>query len=195
MKRTVLTFGLISGAVAILTLMVTIHFIRAKELGTADVLGYSSMVLSALLVFFGIRSYRENAGAGRMTFGRGFAVGLLITVVACVCSVVGFEIIYFKLMPDIGEMFSACMVERLRASGGTPLQIEPNDNPAAKTFQKALFDQGVPLTSFAVDDVQREYERLRKLGVQFRKPPTRAGPVTVAVLEDTCGNLIQLVQQ
>ena len=124
MRRTVLTFGLISGSFANLSMMVTIPFIRARELGTADVLGYSSMVLSALLVFFGIRSYRENAGAGRMTFGRGFAVGLLITVVSCACSVVGFEIIYFKLVPDFGDLFSACMVERVRASGGTPVQIE-----------------------------------------------------------------------
>jgi catechol 2,3-dioxygenase-like lactoylglutathione lyase family enzyme len=74
------------------------------------------------------------------------------------------------------------------------LLLEPNDNPAAKTFQRALVDQGIPLTSFQVDDIAREHERLEKLGVAFRQKPTPAGPVTVAVFDDTCGNLIQIVQ-
>jgi catechol 2,3-dioxygenase-like lactoylglutathione lyase family enzyme len=75
------------------------------------------------------------------------------------------------------------------------LLLEPNDNPAARTFQKALFEQGIPLTAFSVADIQQEYERLRKHGVAFRSAPARAGPVTVAVFDDTCGNLIQLVQK
>lgn len=74
------------------------------------------------------------------------------------------------------------------------LLLEPNNHPAAKPFQKALFDSGVPLTSFASEDIQKEYERLTKLGVVFRTKPTKAGPVTVAVFDDTCGNLIQLHQ-
>jgi predicted enzyme related to lactoylglutathione lyase len=77
---------------------------------------------------------------------------------------------------------------------GTELLIEPNDNPAAKTFQKALYDQGIPLTVFVVDDIQKEYERMKKLGVKFSKEPTRIKPTTFAVFEDTCGNLIQIVQ-
>lgn len=72
--------------------------------------------------------------------------------------------------------------------------LEPNDNPAAKTFQKAIYDQGIPATTFAVQDVQKEYERLKKLGVAFDVEPTRAGPVTVAVFDDTCGNRIQIHQ-
>lgn len=74
------------------------------------------------------------------------------------------------------------------------LLLEPNANPAAKTFQKALYEQGIPLTSFAVDDIQKEYERLKKLGVVFRGVPVEAGPVWIATFEDTCGNLIQIVQ-
>jgi len=74
------------------------------------------------------------------------------------------------------------------------LLLEPNDNPAAKTFQEALFRQGIPLTSFAVEDVQKEYERLQGLGVVFRTKPTNVGPTTIASFEDTCGNLIQLHQ-
>jgi catechol 2,3-dioxygenase-like lactoylglutathione lyase family enzyme len=75
---------------------------------------------------------------------------------------------------------------------GVELLLEPNDNPAAKTFQKAIFEQGIPTTSFAVEDVQKEYERLKKLGVVFKTEPTDSGPVIIAILNDTCGNLIQI---
>ena len=74
------------------------------------------------------------------------------------------------------------------------LLLEPNDNPAAKTYQQAIYAQGIPATSFAVDDIRREYERMAALGVVFRTEPTPAGPVTIAVFDDTCGNLIQLHQ-
>lgn len=74
------------------------------------------------------------------------------------------------------------------------LLLEPMGHPAAKPFQKALFDDGIPLTSFASADIQKEYERLTKHGVVFRTKPTKMGPVTVAVFDDTCGNLIQLHQ-
>lgn len=74
------------------------------------------------------------------------------------------------------------------------LLLEPNGNPAAKVFQKALFEQGIPLTAFAVDDVEKDYRRLKERGVVFKTPPTKAGPATIAVLDDTCGNLIQIYQ-
>jgi len=77
---------------------------------------------------------------------------------------------------------------------GTELLLEPNDNPAAKSFQEALFEQGIPLTAFAVDDIQGEYERLKKLGVAFRGEPTQGPGPAAAVFEDTCGNLIQIFQ-
>jgi hypothetical protein len=77
---------------------------------------------------------------------------------------------------------------------GTELLLEPNDNPAAKTFQAALFQQGVPLTAFGVDDIHGEYERLKTLGVAFNGEPTNGPGPAAAVFEDTCGNLIQLFQ-
>jgi len=77
---------------------------------------------------------------------------------------------------------------------GTELVLEPNQNPAARTFQKALFEQGIPLTAFQVEDIQKEYQRLKKLGVAFKQEPTKMGPVTQAVFDDTCGNLIQIYQ-
>jgi len=77
---------------------------------------------------------------------------------------------------------------------GTELLLEPGENPATKTFKNALYEQGIPLTQFAVEDIQEEYERLKKLGVKFMLEPTKMGPVTVVVFDDTCGNLIQLAQ-
>jgi predicted enzyme related to lactoylglutathione lyase len=77
---------------------------------------------------------------------------------------------------------------------GVELLLEPMGFPPARTYQKALFEAGIPLTSFAVDDIQKEYERMKKLGVDFKSAPTKMGPVTIAVFEDTCGNLIQMAQ-
>jgi catechol 2,3-dioxygenase-like lactoylglutathione lyase family enzyme len=78
---------------------------------------------------------------------------------------------------------------------GTELLLEPDGHPAAKPFKDALVADGIPFTSFAVDDVQAEYERLSGLGVRFTQEPTQMGPVTTAVLDDTCGNLIQIAQR
>ena len=80
------------------------------------------------------------------------------------------------------------------APNGPELLLEPNQNPAAKTYQAAIFAQGIPATMFAVDDVRKEYERMQTLGVRFTTAPTAAGPATIAVFDDTCGNLIQMVQ-
>ena len=74
------------------------------------------------------------------------------------------------------------------------LALEPNANPAAKTFQRAMFEQGIPLAAFEVSDLAAEYERLRARGVAFTREPTPMGPVIIAVCSDTCGNLIQLYQ-
>ena len=77
---------------------------------------------------------------------------------------------------------------------GVQLLLEPDTHPAARAFKQALVADGIPATSFQVDDIQKEYERLAGLGVVFRSKPTRAGSTTVAVFDDTCGNLIQIHQ-
>lgn len=78
---------------------------------------------------------------------------------------------------------------------GTELLLEPNNHPAAKDYQKKLFEDGIPVTMFGVDDIDKEYERLLQLGVKFTMKPTKMGDVTIAVFDDTCGNLIQIAQQ
>lgn len=77
---------------------------------------------------------------------------------------------------------------------GTELVLEPDGHPAVKPFKEAHVGDGIPFTSFAVDDVNKEFERLRRLGVQFTQEPVEMGSVTTAVFDDTCGNLIQIAQ-
>ena len=78
---------------------------------------------------------------------------------------------------------------------GVELLLEPDAHPAARQFKQALVEDGIPYTSFGVSDVNAEYERLKNAGVRFTQPPVAMGPVTTAVLDDTCGNLIQLAQR
>lgn len=78
--------------------------------------------------------------------------------------------------------------------GGTELLLEPDDHPAARTYAAALVADGIPATQFAVDDVRAEHARLSALGVRFTQEPLTMGPVTTAVLDDTCGNLVQLAE-
>lgn len=77
---------------------------------------------------------------------------------------------------------------------GTQLLLEPNSNPVAETYQKGIFDQGIPATSFAVEDIEKEYERLVQLGVEFTIKPTKSVGAAISVFNDTCGNLIQIHQ-
>jgi catechol 2,3-dioxygenase-like lactoylglutathione lyase family enzyme len=78
------------------------------------------------------------------------------------------------------------------APDGVELVLEPDEHPAAQTYKQGLVADGIPYNSFTVADVQQEYDRLSALGVRFTQPPTQMGPVTTAVLDDTCGNLLQI---
>ena len=104
------------------------------------------MILSFLLVFFGIRSYRENVGDGQISFGRALSVGLLITFISCLCYVVTWEILYFNLMPDFAEKYTSYIIEQLRASGASQQAIEAKVQEM-KAF-KALYDN--PLFNAAI---------------------------------------------
>jgi catechol 2,3-dioxygenase-like lactoylglutathione lyase family enzyme len=106
------------------------------------------------------------------------------------------EVLGFVLKHDIpmGEARWLTVVSP-QDPDGTELVLEPSGHPAAKPFKDALVADGIPYTSFAVDDVKAEYDRLCGLGVRFTQEPVDMGPVTTAVLDDTCGNLIQIAQQ
>ncbi|SDN65514.1 VOC family protein [Streptomyces wuyuanensis] len=107
------------------------------------------------------------------------------------------EILGFVKKHDVpvGEQDRWLTVVSPEEPGGTELLLEPARHPAARTYRDALVEDGIPLAQFAVDDVDAEYERLSALGVRFTQRPVEMGPVTTAVLDDTCGNLIQLASQ
>ncbi|MEG6585793.1 VOC family protein [Dendrosporobacter sp. 1207_IL3150] len=94
----------------------------------------------------------------------------------------------------VGEFRWIALVSPL-AQDGTELLLEPDAHPAAKEYQKKIFDDGIPATMFGVSDINKEYKRLSENGVKFTLEPTKMGEVTIAVFDDTCGNLIQIVQQ
>ena len=135
MKKTVLTFGLISGAVSSAMLLLNIPLVDRLGFDTAELFGYATIVLSFLLVFFGVRSYRDNVAGGQVTFGRALWVGLLITLVSCACYVATWQLVYYRLAPDFGDRMAAHYLERERASGATAEEIE------ATTRQMAEFKE------------------------------------------------------
>jgi len=118
MKRTVLIFGVISGVISSAMMFLTMPLINRGIINfdNGEVIGYTAIFLSFLLVFFGIRAYRENNG-GAITFGRGFAVGILITLISCVFYVASWEIISHNFMPDFADKYAAAMVAKLREKG------------------------------------------------------------------------------
>jgi predicted enzyme related to lactoylglutathione lyase len=105
------------------------------------------------------------------------------------------EILGFETKQDIpmGECRFLTVISP-EGPDGIELLLEPNTHPAARTYQKTIFEQGIPATSFAAEDVHLEYERLKTQGVEFRTPPTSIETTTIAVFDDTCGNLIQIHQ-
>jgi catechol 2,3-dioxygenase-like lactoylglutathione lyase family enzyme len=105
------------------------------------------------------------------------------------------DVLGFKKKHDIpvGE-YRWITVVSPEAPGEVELALEPNANPAGKAFQEAMFAQGIPLAAFEVSDIAQEFSRLTAKGVAFTRPPAQAGPVTIAIFADTCGNLIQLYQ-
>ena len=151
MKKIVLVFGLISGAISSAMMFVTLPFIKSGAIDNknGEIIGYTAIFLSFLLVFFGIRSYRENNG-GAITFGRAFATGILITLISCVFYIASWEIIYFKFMPDFGDKYAARTIEAMREKGATEAAI------AAKKLEldkmKALYDD--PLINAAVTFIE-----------------------------------------
>src|ERR1700721_3005128 len=132
MKKTILTFGLISGAISSLVMVAIVPFADRIGFERGPVIGYTSIVLSFLLVFFGIRSYRDNIGNGQITFLKAFAVGISITLISCICYVVAWEVIYYNFLPDFWDKYGAHLVEKLRASGASPAALQAKLQEVAK---------------------------------------------------------------
>jgi hypothetical protein len=119
MKKTVWTFGLISGALLSAMMAATIPFQDEAGFDHSLIVGYTIIVLAFLLIYFGVRSYRDNVGGGTVGFGRALAVGSLIGVIASLCYVATWEVMYFKFMPDFMTKYSAHELEKARAGGAS----------------------------------------------------------------------------
>ena len=124
MKKTILTFGLISGAISSLLMIASVPFMNSKSFDHGYVLGYTTIVLSLMLTFFGVRSYRDNVGKGHITFGRAFLVGLAITVISCTFYVVTWQVIYYNFMPDFMDKYGTHVLQKMQASGATAAAIQ-----------------------------------------------------------------------
>ena len=133
MRKVVLTFGLIAGAILSAMMLLTLPFQDQIGFDKGAVIGYTTMVLAFMMIFFGVKSYRDNVAGGHVTFGRALKVGLLITAVSTVCYVATWEVVYYKLAPDFIEKYSAHAIEKAKKSGATDAQI------AVQTKQMAKF--------------------------------------------------------
>lgn len=124
MRKIIITFGLISGAISSLLMVCTIPFFHRIGYDTALVLGYTSIVMSLLLVYFGIRSYRDNVAEGHITFGRAFGIGLCITLISCVFYVGTWEVLSHTVFRDFMDQYSASMIAKARASGASAQAVQ-----------------------------------------------------------------------
>jgi hypothetical protein len=146
MKRIVLTFGLIAGAIISATLAVALAFKDAVGFDRGEIIGYTSMVIAFLFIFFGVRAYRDNVAGGRVSFGRAFAVGGLIAVVASLCYVATWEVIYFNFAPDYLVKFRDHAIEKTRASGASAEAIAQKTaqmDALVKAYQNPLINSAM----------------------------------------------------
>jgi len=143
-KKTILTFGLISGAIISLMMALTVPF--QDKIGHSYIVGYATIVLSMLLSFFGIRSYRDNVQNGHITFAKAFLVGLAITVISCLCYVATWEIIYYNFMPDFMDKYGAHILQKMQASGATAAAIQQKTDEINKLkvmYKNPLFNAAI----------------------------------------------------
>jgi len=190
MKKIVLVFGLISGALMALFMFAYLPFM--EKIGDKGAyVGYTSMVLAFILVFFGIRSYRENVGGGTITFGRAFVVGILIAIISSVCYVIAWEILYHYFMPDFVDKYASRVIEQARASGASAQAIQAKQqemqqfkqlysNPffnVAMTFIEP-FPVGLIITVISAAILRKKKARSQESGVRSQESVVRS-PLSV----------------
>jgi amino acid transporter len=148
LKKTVLTFGIISGVIVAILMSINTAFADRIGFDRAVIVGYTTMLVAFLLVFFGIKSYRDNVGDGQISFGRAFTVGILITLITCFLYVVSWEILYYTFLHDFPEKYGNYLMEKARASGATPEQLAQQLEEVKQ--MKALLDNPIlaPLIIF-----------------------------------------------
>jgi hypothetical protein len=136
MRKIVLTFGLIAGAILSAMMIITFQFHDEIGFGAEGaIVGYTTMVLAFLMIYFGVRSYRDNVADGRVSFGRAFKVGFLIMAIASACYVATWQVIYYKFAPDFTDKYAAYEMDKARKSGASDAEL------AAKAADMAKFKE------------------------------------------------------
>jgi hypothetical protein len=148
MRNIVLRFGLLSGVIlaTVTGVMLTLCMSGTLDFERNEIAGYSAMVLSFLLVFFGIRSYRDNVAAGRIGFAKAFQVGILITLVTCAMYVIAWEIVYYTFYPDFLDQYHAYVLAKMRSAGANEAALEEKATQMAefaKLYANPLFNAGI----------------------------------------------------
>jgi len=134
MRKIVLTYGLIAGAILSVMMLLVLPFQDQIGFENGATVGYTTMVLAFLMVYFGVRSYRDTVAGGRVTFGRAFIVGLMIMVVASACYVATWQLVFYKLAPDFGEKYVAYAVAQAKESGATEAQLAAQQKELSEFF-------------------------------------------------------------
>src|SRR5436190_13591831 len=133
MGKIIVTFGLIAGFILSAMMVVTMLLLHDTiGFDKGEIIGYTTMVVAFLMVFFGVRSYRDNVVGGDISFGRAFRVGISIALLASTCYVVTWEVIYYRFMPDFGEKYAAAMVAKAKAEGASDAAIAKRQSEMAK---------------------------------------------------------------
>ncbi|MBK7714051.1 MAG: DUF4199 domain-containing protein [Gemmatimonadetes bacterium] len=178
MRKIVLTFGLIAGGVLSAMLLITLPFQEQIGFDKGAIIGYTTMVLAFLMVYFGVRSYRDTVLGGRISFGKACVAGLLITLVATACYVATWEAIYFGTANDFADKYAAHSLEKARAGGATEAQLAAQAAEMAKF--NALYQN--PLVNIAVTFLEPLpvglLFTLLSAGLLSRKPRLQGIPVT-----------------
>lgn len=150
MKKVILVFGVISGAISSLMMVGTVPFADRIGFDNGEFIGYTIIVLSFLLVFFGIRSYRDNVAHGQITFAKGFTVGISITLISCVFYVLTWEVLYFYFLPGFMDKYTAHIIQKLQAAGASAAKIQAQVDQLKK--YKEMYDN--PLVNAAITFIE-----------------------------------------
>jgi hypothetical protein len=182
MKQTILKFGLISGVFTSAMMVATVPLENTIGFDRSEYLGYTLIVLSFLLVFFGVRSYRDNVANGQITFTKAFLVGISITAITCLFYVVTWEVLYFNFMHDFIDKYSAHIVEKLQTQGATSAAVQAKVLEMKKykeTYDNPLYNSAITfLEPFPVGLV---ITLITAAVLRRRKVPTPAAPLQFQV--------------
>jgi hypothetical protein len=135
MKRIVLTFGSIAGAILAGMMFATIPFQDAIGFDRGEIIGYTTMVVAFLLIFFGVKSFRDTVAGGSVSFGRALAVGMQIAVVAALCYTAAWQVVYYKLAPDFLDKYQAYVLTEARAEGASEAEVAKKKSDMERYMQ------------------------------------------------------------